>query len=223
MKASIFELCQTLFPEWAERSLADFTFDNPKGFSSFTMGIRAKMKIHPAAVLYRHLDGKENAILDFATEKQLFLMLGAQQIAAHCYHYDETCRIEAFYQGHTLAAHELFEAENLRQIANELYRFHQLKPDNLPQKAFFELLHEKWGRIAKDVLMEKIDLFPPDEQRMCEELREIYTPETFEKVKRCLPDGELSFCHNDTYHGNVMKLDKLIMTNKGPGSLKPVR
>jgi thiamine kinase-like enzyme len=42
---------------------------------------------------------------------------------------------------------------------------------------------------------------------MCEELREIYSPETFEKVKRCLPDGELTFCHNDTYHGNIMKLN----------------
>ncbi|MCP4232374.1 MAG: phosphotransferase, partial [Aestuariibacter sp.] len=36
---------------------------------------------------------------------------------------------------------------------------------------------------------------------------EIYSPETLGKVKRYLPDGELTFCHNDTYHGNIMKLD----------------
>ena len=42
---------------------------------------------------------------------------------------------------------------------------------------------------------------------MCEQLREIYSAETFTKVTRRLPEGELSFCHNDTYHGNIMKLD----------------
>ena len=42
---------------------------------------------------------------------------------------------------------------------------------------------------------------------MCEQLRQIYSAETFAKVTHCLPEGELSFCHNDTYHGNIMKLD----------------
>ncbi len=207
MKTAIFEQCQHLFPEWAESSITDFTFDDPKGFSSFTMGIRAEKAVQPTAVLYRRLEGKENAILDYETEREIFLLLGAHNIAAHCYYYNETCRIEAFYQGRTLLAEDLFEPENLRQIANELYRFHQLTPSSLPPTIFFEMLHEKWGQLAKYILEEKIDVFPPNEQRMCEELREIYTPETFAKVKRCLPDGELTFCHNDTYHGNIMKLD----------------
>ena len=72
MKAKIFEQCQKLFPEWAALSMADFTFDDPKGFSSFTMGIRSKKAVQPTAVLYRHLEGKENAILDFETEKRCF-------------------------------------------------------------------------------------------------------------------------------------------------------
>ncbi len=206
MKADIFKHCQKLFPEWAALSMADFTFDDPKGFSSFTMGIRSTKAVRPAAVLYRRLEGKENAILDFETEKEVFLTLGAHGIAAHCHHYDEVCRIEAFYQGRTLRAEELFEPENLRKTANELYRFHQLRP-SLPREMLFELVHDKWGQIARHVLEKKIDMFPPNERRMCEELREIYSAETLEKVKRCLPDGELSFCHNDTYHGNIMKLD----------------
>jgi thiamine kinase-like enzyme len=207
MKENIFEQCQRLFPEWAELSLDDFIFDDPKGFSSFTIGIRSKESAQPTAVLYRRLAGKENAILDFETEKDVFLTLGAHNIAAHCHYYDEICRIEAFYQGATLQAEELFEPENLRKIANELYRFHQLMPSSLPKKMFFELLHNKWGQIAKHVLEEKIGVFPPNEQHMCEGLREIYSPETLEKVKRCLPEGELTFCHNDTYHGNIMKLN----------------
>ena len=72
---------------------------------------------------------------------------------------------------------------------------------------FFEMLHTQWGRLAKHVLEENVSVFPPVEQRLCEELREIYSPETLAKVKRCLPDGEPTFCHNDTYHGNIMKLD----------------
>jgi thiamine kinase-like enzyme len=207
MKSEIFEQCQKLFPEWVEMSMEDFDFDEPKGFSSFTMGIRSKKTVQPMAVLYRRLEGKENAILDFETEKEVFLLLGEHKIAAECYYYDEVCRIEAFYQGRSLQAEELFEPENLRNIANELFKFHQLRPTSLPEKMFFEMLHNKWGEIAKHVLEEKIDVFPLNEQQMCEELREIYSPETFEKVRRCLPDGNLTFCHNDTYHGNIMKLD----------------
>ncbi len=207
MKTNVFKQCQEIFPEWAALSMADFTFADPKGFSSFTMGIQAKKMVQPKAVLYRRLEGKENAILDFETEKEVFLLLATHNIAAHCHYYDETCRIEAFYQGRTLQAEELFEPENLRKIANELYRFHQLSPSSLPPNMFFEMLHAQWGQIAKYVLEEKISVFPPNEQRMCEELREIYSPETLKKVKRCLPDGELTFCHNDTYHGNIMKLD----------------
>jgi thiamine kinase-like enzyme len=196
-----------LFPEWVTLTPSDFDFDDPKGFSSFTMGIRAKVTADPPAVLYRRLEGKENAILDFVTEKTVFLLLGEQEIAAHCHYYDETCRVEQFYQGRTLWAEELFEPEILRKIAGELYRFHQLTPPNLPQTGFFDLLFEKWGPLARYVLEEKIDSFPPNEQRMVEELRQIYSPATFAKVKAALPDGPLTFCHNDTYHGNIMRLD----------------
>jgi thiamine kinase-like enzyme len=69
------------------------------------------------------------------------------------------------------------------------------------------MLHDKWGQIARQVLEKEIDSFPPNERAMCEELREIYSTATLEKVNHCLPDGELTFCHNDTYHGNIMKLD----------------
>ncbi len=207
MKQQIFSQCQRVFPEWAELSMADFEFDDPKGFSSFTMGIRGNQAIRPPAVLYRRLEDKENAILDFGTEKEVFLILGANDIAAHCYHYDKTCRIEAFYQGRSLLGDDLFEPDNLRQIADQLYRLHQLKPAGLPQRGFFELLHEKWGSIAKRVLERESSAFPPNERKMCEDLRAIYSEATQEKVQQCLPQGELSFCHNDTYHGNIMKLD----------------
>jgi len=207
LKAEIFRQCQALFPSWAALTITDFEFDDPKGFSSFTMGIRCNKRVKPEAVLYRRLEGKDNAILDFATEKEVFLTLGAHNIAAHCHYYDKTCRIESFYQGRTLLAEDLFEAQNLRQIAKQLYRFHQLRPSVLPEKIFFQLLHEKWGRIARQVLEQKISLFPANERQMCEQLREIYSPQTLAKVEQCLPDGELSFCHNDTYHGNIMKLD----------------
>ncbi len=210
MKSLAFETCQRLFPEWAGLSISDFDLDDPKGFSSFTMGIRAKAgskPLQPPAVLYRRLEGKENAILDFETEKEVFLALGANNIAARCYHYDRTCRIEAFYRGSTLQAADLFEPETLRKIAEQLYRLHQMRPAKLPQDMFFDALIAKWGRLAKSVVEDRIDAFPPEEQELCEQLRQIYSPETFSKVRRCIPDGELTFCHNDTYHGNIMKLD----------------
>jgi thiamine kinase-like enzyme len=207
MKAGILRQCQQLFPEWSRLTVADFEFDDAKGFSSFTMGIRCSRPVQPRAVLYRRLEGKENAILDFEAEQEIFLTLGAHDIAAHCYHYDRTCRIEAFYQGRSLTADDLFEPDTLRQIADRLYRLHQLMPSTLPTQSFFELLHQKWGKLAQRVLETQSAGFPNNEQAMCEELRAIYSQDTYDKVRQCLPEGELTFCHNDTYHGNIMKLD----------------
>ena len=204
---SILAECQALFPDWAARSVTDFEFDDPKGFSSFTMGIRARVPADPPALLYRRLAGKENAILDFDAEKSVFLTLGRAGIAAHCHHYTRDCRIEAFHQGRSLVRQDLFEPETLRLIADQLYRLHQLEPAGLPEQGFFDLLHDKWTPIAQRVLEREIDAFPANEQAMCEDLRAIYSEETRARVLANLPEGEFGFCHNDTYHGNVMKLD----------------
>jgi thiamine kinase-like enzyme len=195
-----------VFPEWSSLSTEDFEWDDPKGFSSFTMAIRCLRDVDPPAVLYRRLGGKENAILDFASEREVFLLLGEQHLAARCLHYDEECRIEEFYDGRTLTPRDLKDPIVLKGIAAELFRFHQLQPANLPEQTFFELLHSKWGGLARFVLEEQRHLFPPEEQAMCDDLRVIVTDETAMKVQRCLPSSPLAFCHNDTYHGNVMML-----------------
>jgi choline/ethanolamine kinase len=207
IKARVFSQCRELFPAWSALSMEDFDFDEPKGFSSFTMGVRCKKPVEPAAVFYRRLAGKENAILDFESEKEVFLTLGADDIAARCHYYGDDCRIEAFYRGRTLTRKDLTEPDTLCQIAGRLYRFHRLRPPCLPRASFFDLLHDKWGRIARRVLEEELTALPADELEMCRELRQIYSPETFEKVRSLLPREDLVFCHNDTYHGNIMKLD----------------
>ena len=207
VKKSVLQQCQAIFPQWRKLSVEDFEFDDPKGFSSFTMGVRARTASEPEAVLYRRLAGKDNAILDFATEKSVFLTLADEGIAAGCHYYDESCRIESFYRGRSLSARDLFEPENLRQIADQLYRLHQVRPQGLPSQGFFELMQDKWGQLAKQVLEQRISSFPANEQVMCEQLRDIYSERTRALVRRCLPAGELGFCHNDTYHGNIMKLD----------------
>lgn len=101
----------------------------------------------------------------------------------------------------------MFEPQNLRQIAGQLHRLHRLKPAGLPQQGLFELIRDKWGSMAKQVLERETQAFPPNERALCAALRAIYSDEVREKVRRCLPEGELCFCHNDTYHGNIMKLD----------------
>lgn len=209
--ASVLGRCRAVFPDWRALPTKDlaknFEWDDPKGFSSFTMAIRCRVYgVDPPAVLYRELAGKENAILDFATEREVFLFLGEHGIAAPCLHYDETCRVEGFYDGRTLTRHDLKDSGVLRGIAVELHRFHRLEPDGLPDESFFELLHDKWAPLARAVLEEQRHLFPPEEQAMCDDLAEILSAETAEKVQRCMPSSPLSFCHNDTYHGNVMLL-----------------
>ena len=202
----ILDRCRAVFPQWRDRPDDDFVCADPKGFSSFTMAIRCKSDVQPQAVLYRGLDGKDNAILDFEAEKDVFLLLGEHEIAAHCYFYDETCRIEEFYEGRTLAPSDISDSSVLEAIAVELHRFHQLRPENLPNQGFFELLHHKWGRLGRQVLTTRRHVFPPDEQAMCDDLGEIYSEATAKMVQRCLPSGPMAFCHNDTYHGNVMWL-----------------
>jgi thiamine kinase-like enzyme len=201
------ERCRAVFPEWRSLSDADFEWDEPKGFSSFTMGIRCLLDVQPPAVLYRELVGKENAILDFDAERDVFLLLGEHRIAARCLHYDDVCRIEEFYDGRTLTPVDLADSRVLRGIAVELYRFHQLEPESMPGRSFFELLHDKWGNLARSVLEDQRHLFPPEEQAMCDELREILSDGTAMKVQQCLPSSPMTFCHNDTYHGNVMLLE----------------
>ena len=187
-------------------AIDDFEWDEPKGFSSFTMAIRALRDVDPPAVLYRGLAGKENAILDFATERDIFLLLGDKEIAARCLHYDETCRIEEYYDGRSLNPEDLKDSTVLKGIATELFRLHQIKPDILPEDTFFELLHKRWTPLVRRVLEDEIQNFPPHEQAMCEELRDIVTDATASMVQRCLPASPTTFCHNDTYHGNVMVL-----------------
>lgn len=204
----ILRICQNVIPAWKELTVSDFDFDDPKGFSSFTMGVRCKnQNIEPKAILYRQLEGKENAILDFETEKEIFILLGENDVAAHCLYYDDHCRIEAFYQGRTLEVADLFKPENLKKIANRLYKFHQVQPKNLPSKGLFELIHDQWGVLAKNVLENHLDKFPQNEQKMCLELKEIYSEEIRLKVQKHLPKEQMTFCHNDTYHGNIFKLD----------------
>ena len=159
VQEEVLDRCQDVFPSWRGLTTDDFTFDDPKGFSSFTMAVRSKRDVDPPAVLYRHLAGKENAILDFETERDTFILLGEHRIAAHCHHYDQTCRIEEFYRGGTLTPDDVFEPDTQRRIADELYRLHQLQPDNLPSKTFFELLHEQWGAMARLVLGERRSAF----------------------------------------------------------------
>jgi hypothetical protein len=196
-----------VFPEWRPLSDDDFVCDDPKGFSSFTMGIRCLREVDPPAVLYRGLQHKENAILDFDAERDVFLLLGENGIAAECLYYDETCRIEEFYEGRTLEPTDLADSSVLKGIASELFRFHQLEPDGLPAESFFELLHDKWGRLGRSVLDNDRHHFPANEQLMCDDLREMFSDETARMVQRCLPEGPVAFCHNDTYHGNVMMLE----------------
>jgi thiamine kinase-like enzyme len=198
--------CQAVLPGWRDLWVDDFDFDPPKGFSSFTMGVRAKRPADPPAVLYRHLDGKENAILDAATERDVFLLLGEHDIAAHCYHADETCRIEAFHDGRTLTRDDVFDPDVQRGIAAELFRLHQLEPPGLPAEPFFELLHRHWGELGRPVLTDRRLELPQDEQALCDELLGLYELATLEKVRHHLPDRPPVFCHNDTYHGNVMQL-----------------
>ncbi len=157
----VLERCRRALPGWHDLTVDDVDFDDPKGFSTFTMGVRPRRLVDPPAVLYRHLAGKENAILDFGAERTTFLLLGEHDIAARCYHYDETCRIEEFYRGRTLVAGDIFDADTQRGIADELFKLHQLEPDDLPSPTFFELLHQQWGAMARSVLEEHSGAFPP--------------------------------------------------------------
>ena len=194
-------------PGWRGLTAADLDADAPKGFSSVTFGIRAPAPRDPLAVLYRQLEGKENAILDAATERSTFLFLGEAGIAARCLHYADDFRIEEFYRGRTLTADDVFDPDIQRRVAAELHRLHRLEPPDLPEATFFELMVDRWRPLVRRTLAADRSDFPSDERRLFDELEEMLSDATRTKVLRCVPDREPVFCHNDTYHGNVFLLD----------------
>lgn len=207
MNAAVLAECQQGLPGWRGLSPHDFDFAPPKGFSTFTMAVRARGPASPPAVLYRRLAGKENAILDPAAERAVYLALSDAGVAARCHHYAEGFRLEGFYTGGTLAADDVLDPSVLRAIGIQLSRLHRLRPPRLSARPFFELLHRKWGPMARRVLVEGRAGFPEPEQALCDPLTEIYSEATLRRVARCVPDGPLTFCHNDTYHGNIMRLE----------------
>lgn len=207
LRAEVFERCRAAVPAWRELAVDDATFDPPKGFSSFTMGVHVRADVDPRAVLYRHLDGKENAILETDNERAVFLSLGEAGIAPHCLAYERNYRIEQFYAGRTLTADDVFDPAVQHGVAEQLHRLHHHDPGPLPEATYFELLHEKWGRLARHVLDRERHRFPDHEAGLCDDLYGALEPTTLDMAMRCLPAGEPTFCHNDTYHGNVFLLD----------------
>lgn len=206
-KPEILSRCRAALPGWQGLPDDAFTMEAPKGFSSFTLSIRCTVPAaEPPAVLYRQLTDKDNAILDGPLEREVFLQLVQADIAPHCYHYSADCRLESFYEGRTLTREDVRDPDALRGIANALYRYHRLPAEHLPEANFFTLLHQKWGPLARATLVDHRDHFPENERRMCDELLPLLEDETRRKVARCIPNGPQVFCHNDTYHGNVMKL-----------------
>jgi len=198
--------CQVGLPGWRGLGTDAFDFAPPKGFSTFTMAVRAKRPLSPPAVLYRRLAGKDNAILDVGAERVVFLALAEAGIAPRCLHYEPGFRLEAFYEGATLVAEDLYDPATLRGVAEQLYRFHHMAPPPLPAASFFELLHARWAPLARHVLVDRRDAFPANERVLCEPLTALFSEATRRKVAAFLPEGPLHFCHNDSYHGNVMRL-----------------
>ena len=205
---AVLEKCRRHLPGWRGLGPDDFEAVGPRGFSSFTMALKARgAGVEPRGVFFRRLEGKDNAILDFETEKQVFLALASAGIATPCLHYGADYRLEAFYDGRSLRREDLRNPEVLRGIAEQLHELHALSPAGLPPDSFFERLHTRWGALARRVLEEEQATFPPHEAALCGPLQAVYSEETHQKVMRMLPEGDpLTFCHNDTYHGNVMQL-----------------
>ena len=99
--------CRTALPGWAGLDVADCDFAEPKGFSSFTMAVRATAESSPSGVFYRRLAGKENAILDSELEREVYLLLAEAGLAADCLHYAPDFRLETLYEGVSLSAEDL--------------------------------------------------------------------------------------------------------------------
>jgi len=207
VRADVLKDCQVALPQWRELSTTDFEFADPKGFSTFTMAVRStRDDIAPAGMMYRRLEGKENAILGGEAEKSVYLCLSDAGVAARCHHYEPRFRLEELYDGRTLTRHDLTDSVVLEGIGEQVAKLQQLEPAGLPNAGFFELLHAKWGPMAKRLLAEHRDHFEADEQAMWDELTELTSDATARAVQALIPEGPQGFCHNDTYHGNVFRL-----------------
>lgn len=201
----VLERCQRALPAWRSLTHDQFEFSPPRGFSSFTMAVRCLVDVEPRAVLYRHLGPKPNALLGYSAERAIYEALDAGGVAAQVLAYEADHRIEAFYDGRSLGREDLEDHAILGQIGERLASLHAVRVP-VPQRPFFDLAHERWGPVAHDVLTTQRACFAPNEQELCEQLLPLVHPETLALVHAQLPRDEPSFCHNDTYHGNIMLL-----------------
>ena len=198
--------CRAALPAWRNVPNTDFRFAPPKGFSSFTMGIEHAAEEEPRAVLYRKLEGKENALLDFDDERKTYLALADAGVSAPCYAYEETHRIEAFYRGRSLVAADLEDADILRRIGRRIAKMHNLSLPAPPEN-FFERLWARWRPLARRTLVDRRSVFTPAEQEMCARLMPILERAALDMALDFVPDSPQHFCHNDIYHGNIFLLD----------------
>lgn len=197
--------CQDAVPAWRGLGHDDFEFSPPRGFSSFTMAVRCRAAVEPPAVLYRALDHKPNALLGHQMERGVYEALDAAGVAAPLIAYADDHRIETFFEGESLVRQDLADHAVLAQIGERLATLHSVEA-NVPSRPFFELAHATWGPVAQDVLTRQRGVFTADEQEMCEQLMPLVSADTLDRVRRLIPSGPLNFCHNDTYHGNIMRL-----------------
>ena len=198
--------CRAALPSWRLVPDSAFRFAAPKGFSSFTMGIEHNHSATPGAVLYRRLEGKENALLDFEDEREVYLALADAGIAAACHAYEETHRVEAFYCGRSLRADDLEDLDLLGRIGRRIAAMHNLSLP-VPDETFFERLWTRWRPLAQRTLVDHRAGFTPEEQEMCRRLMRILEPATVSMALDFVPAEPQHFCHNDIYHGNIFLLE----------------
>lgn len=198
--------CRESVPAWADLSDDDFETTPPRGFSSFTMVVRCRRAVEPHALLYRHLADKPNALLPHDEERRIYEALVRAGVAAPCVAYERDYRLEAFYEGRSLRADDLEDHDILAAIGEQLARLHAAAPP-VDAEPHFARLHRVWRSAARAVLVDHRCDFPDEEREMCAELLALLDDANVVRALSLLPDGEQHFCHNDTYHGNVMLLD----------------
>jgi len=207
LEAKAKQECLATIKEWSELTADDLKVRASHGITNKVF-IVTNEKTSPKGVIFRVLNTFLEKMIHRDDEKNLFLALGESGLGPKCLLMKGFYRFEEFYDAEMVQPEQLVQTKVLKQVADELYKFHQFQFDFQDKTMYIEKVFKKWSKLAVDKCYARYDQFNEREREHLDYLRKMIDPEFINEALTVLPhNGRIaSCCHNDLLNGNMLIL-----------------
>jgi thiamine kinase-like enzyme len=202
-----FAFIKATLPQWKDLLLNDVSFERLSGITNVVFKVTTyQAGIEPNTMILRKY-GK-NGIIDRNKEGYVFELLGGQGLGPKSYGGNEDYRLEEYVPSRVIKPTEIKEKKMRRRLARAMGLLHKIDFPKLEKAGFFVKLLEEQAFFEKFNIKCNENIFTADEMKFIEQVRALSSKEEQEFVKRCLPEEEAVFCHNDLLNNNILVLNK---------------